>query len=296
MQVRRMSKSADRDGWRAIAPAKLNLTLHITGKREDGYHLLESLVAFADIGDVVSLVPADVWSLEVQGPFAEACGACGDNLVMQAAQRLQAHLGQEKPAAMRLDKQLPVGAGLGGGSSDAAAMCKLLLRYWGVIMPELELAQILFPLGADLPMCVAARPLIAHGIGEEITILPSFPALYAVLCWPGIALDTRAVYGAYRHESLRLAHAIDVSGGAALLAALEPTRNMLQKAAVSSAPEVMEALLALSTLPRTPFVRMTGSGACCVAYFLEESDAEAAAQHMSARYPGWWIRKATLSV
>lgn len=278
----------------AIAPAKLNLALHITGKRLDGYHLLESLVTFTDIGDALSVTSADTLSLEVTGPFAVSCGSVEQNLVLRSAQLLQEKLGVREGASITLDKQIPVGAGLGGGSSDAATVCRLLCRLWGHIVPDPELAQWLLALGADMPMCVAAKPLIARGIGEDITLLPRLPGLYAVLCWPGIVLDTKRVYGAYRHETPKAALTFDTSDAEGLLASLVPTRNMLQRAAVSVAPEVAEALLTLDTLPQRPFVRMSGSGACCVAYFAEAADASAVAQHVSSRYPEWWVRQAAV--
>lgn len=278
----------------AIAPAKLNLALHITGKRLDGYHLLESLVAFTDMGDALSVTSADSLSLEVTGPFTASCGAVEQNLVMQAARLLQEKLGVREGASITLDKQIPVGAGLGGGSSDAATVCRLLCRLWGHIVPDPGLAQWLLALGADMPMCVAAKPLIARGIGEDITLLPHLPGLHAVLCWPGIVLDTKRVYEAYRQETAKAVLTFDTEDAERLLTSLAPTRNMLQRAAVSVAPEVAEALLTLETLPQRPFVRMSGSGACCVAYFVEAQAASAVAEHVASRYPGWWVRQAAV--
>ena len=275
----------------AIARAKLNLTLHITGRRDDGYHLMESLVAFAEIGDVVRVVPSAYVSLTLSGEFAESCGDNADNLVLRAARLLQTALGETRGAAIHLEKHLPVGAGLGGGSSDAATVCALLLKHWGHIMPEKTLAELLLPLGADMPMCVASRPLIARGIGEDIEILASFPRLHAVLVWPGVTLDTKRVYGAYQQEDRNLISDYKFNSADALIESLKNSRNMLQRAAIACASEVAEVLLALETLPQRPFVRMSGSGACCVAYFADADDASSAAAHLSARYAHWWVRQ-----
>lgn len=278
-------------GLRALAPAKLNMALHITGKRPDGYHLLESLVVFAEYGDKVVLEDAEVFSLHVSGPFAAHAGTIEDNLVYRAVSRLAEVLGVPVRGAFSLEKRLPVGAGLGGGSSDAVAACRLALKCWGHIVPEEVLADILLPLGADMPICVAGKPLIAKGIGEKIQRLPPLPALYAVLCWPGVSLPTADVYRAYRHET-RMFPPLDDFTPQTFLEHMERSRNMLQRAAITLAPEVAEALLAMETDVTRPFTRMSGSGACCVGYLETESAANQLAATLRESYPQWWVQVA----
>lgn len=275
----------------AIAPAKLNLALHITGKREDGYHLLESLVAFAQDGDHVTLEDAEEFSLDVTGPFAAGAGDLRQNLVFRAAHALSGALGEKPRGHIRLEKRIPVGAGLGGGSADAVVACRLLLRYWGHIMPDAELAALLLPLGADMPMCVAGRPLIAFGIGDVIMPLAAFPRMYAVMCWPNISLPTADVYRAYRYDGRSLPSLISLADfNGDWQAFLEQTRNVLQFPAVTLAPEVAELLLAMETHLTRPFVRMSGSGACCVGYLETESAANQLAAALRSSYPAWWVQ------
>ena len=278
----------------AVAPAKLNLTLHITGKRADGYHLLDSFVMFADYGDLLSLDDSEVFSLEVVGHFAADAGSGEHNLVWRAAHVLAHALGVAPRGRLTLEKRLPVGAGLGGGSSDAAVACRMLLTHWGHIMPDAELAALLLPLGADMPMCVRPSPVIARGIGDVLIPVRGVDDLHVVMCWPAIHLPTADVYRAYAQEEGRALPSLDsVQGaGARILDVLEPTRNMLQRAAISVAPEVAELLLAMDTHHTRPFVRMSGSGACCVAYYDTESAAGQLAAALRDAYPSWWVQQA----
>jgi 4-diphosphocytidyl-2-C-methyl-D-erythritol kinase len=284
----------------ALAPAKLNLALHITGKRPDGYHLMESLVAFANIGDVVRVTASDAFSLHVTGKFAEDAGQTHENLIWKAAHLLAGALEIISPyGAVTLEKHLPVGAGLGGGSMDAVVACRLLAKLWGHIVPDATLAKLLLPLGADMPMCVTGVPLIAHGIGEIITPIHDFPQLHAVLCWPNRTLPTRDVYARYTHEERALAPletliASTQGDSDALIQRLEFSRNMLQRAAIACVPEVAELLLAMEMHPTRPLVRMSGSGACCVAYFTNRSAAENLAATLRSFYPHWWVEMAKL--
>lgn len=279
----------------AIAPAKLNIALHITGIRDDGYHMLDTLVLFADMGDRIAVESADYFSLKVTGPFASLVGEHEDNLVWRAAQILAQALGVVPRGIVTLDKRLPVGAGLGGGSADAVAACRLLLKLWGHIMPDDRLASLLLPLGADMPMCVISKPLIAQGIGEIIHPVHGFPAIHAVLCWPRVVLPTADVYGMYRHDSARMfAPLTSLSWEAGAFNVLADTRNILQRPAIACAPEVAEALLALETHYTQPFVRMSGSGACCVGYVESKSAADQLAAALRTAYPEWWIEAASI--
>lgn len=279
----------------SIAPAKVNLALHITGKRADGYHLMESLVAFSDIGDEIRIEPAKNLSLSVEGKFAHLCGNVENNLVLKAAQLLQQVLSESQGAHITLIKHLPVGAGLGGGSSDAAMVAKMLLQFWAHIMPDTILIRHLSALGADLAMCITAKPLIARGIGDEIEVLKAFPAIPILLVWPDTLLSTVDVYRRYQHEVRPIPSMPEATRDIhSLLQALAQTRNDLQHPAIACASHVAEALLALETLPQRPVVRMTGSGACCVAYFADASSADKAATYVEARYPHWWSKRASL--
>lgn len=279
-----------------IAPAKINLALHITGKRADGYHLMESLVAFADIGDEIHIEKADNLSLTVEGEFAHLCGDIESNLVIRAARMLQQSLSEPSGARITLIKHLPVGAGLGGGSSDAAMVAKMLVQIWQGIMPESALVKLLSPLGADLAMCLMATPLIARGIGDDITQLRTFPAIPVLLVWPDILLSTIDVYRRYQHVSRPTPAMPEATRDIhQLLDALALTRNDLQHPAIACASQVAEALLALETLPQQPLVRMSGSGACCVAYFTDALSADNAAAYVEARYPHWWSKRAMIS-
>lgn len=266
------------------APAKLNLTLHITGRRDDGYHLLESVVVFTQLADRLTLAPADRLSLAVTGPFAAPAGDSVDNLVLRAARALQEASGRREGAAITLDKQIPVGAGLGGGSADAAATLRGLNDLWHTGLDEAALMALAAPLGADVPMCLLGRPLVARGIGDQLEPLPwAFPRLHAVLVHPRIPLLTAQVY-ALRDGTPRPAPPPAdwqaVMGG----------RNDLQRAAIAAAPVVGEMLLAMETAPPKPaLVRMTGSGACGYALFDDADRAATYAAGLRAQYPEWWI-------
>lgn len=282
--------------FEAVAPAKLNVALHVTGKRDDGYHLLDTLVLFADTGDVITVESADSFSLKVTGPFAPFVGEDEDNLVWRAACILAQALDVVPYGAVTLDKRLPVGAGLGGGSADAVVACRLLLKLWGHIVPDERLATLLLPLGADMPMCVVGKPLIAQGIGEVIHRVHDFPSLHAVLCWPRVVLPTVDVYGMYRHDNTRVFPPLtSLFWDSGVFETLAGTRNVLQRPAIACAPEVAEALLALETHYTQPFVRMSGSGACCVGYVENKSAADQLAAALRTAYPEWWIEPVSLT-
>lgn len=261
---------------REPAPAKINLYLHIVGRRADGLHLLESLVAFAETGDVLYAEPADRLSLDVVGPFAGALAGEADNLVLRAARALAPGQG----ARLVLEKNLPVAAGLGGGSADAAAALRLLSRLWDI---ETDLGPLAAGLGADVPVCLAGATCGMAGIGERLTPLPDWPVPYLLLANPGAALATPAVFGARRgpfSESRPWPEtAADLAGGA----------NDLTEAALSLAPEVGGVLDALAALEGASFARMSGSGATCFAAFDDAAARDRARDTLRSRYPDWWI-------
>ena len=261
---------------REPAPAKVNLYLHIVGRRADGLHLLESLVAFAEAADTLYAEPARRLSLEVAGPFAGALAGEADNLVLRAARALAPGQG----ARLVLEKNLPVAAGLGGGSADAAAALRLLSRLWGV---EADLEALAAGLGADVPVCLAGGTTGVAGIGERLTPLPGGPAPPLLLANPGVALPTPGVFGVrrgpFRESRPWPETAADLAG----------CTNDLTEAAISLAPEIAGTLAALGALDGALFARMSGSGATCFAAFADRAARDHAREALRESRPDWWI-------
>jgi 4-diphosphocytidyl-2-C-methyl-D-erythritol kinase len=290
---------------RRRAPAKINLYLHVLGRRGDGYHLLDGLVVFTDIGDVLQAERTATLSLEISGPFAhalEAGAARETNLVLRAAEALKRCTGISEGAALSLEKRLPVASGIGGGSSDAAAALHLLNALWALGRSETELAEIGSTLGSDVPVCVAGGPAFISGIGEVISPCPSLPVLSLVLVNPGVALATPAVYRAYAAAAAGLAAQAPArpkdpcSDEKSLIAALRAARNDLEGVAIGLCPRISDALSALRAQERCVLARMSGSGATCFGIFSAHADAERAAQSISRAEPAWWVKPArTLS-
>jgi 4-diphosphocytidyl-2-C-methyl-D-erythritol kinase len=276
----------------AFAPAKVNLYLHLTGRRADGYHLLDSLVAFADIGDRVVARPAPALSLEVTGPEAAGLNGGGDgNLVLRAARLLAGHAGLGTAgAALGLVKNLPVASGLGGGSSDAAAALRVLCALWRLIIDESTLRALGAQLGADVPVCIHGRPAWVGGIGERIAPAPDLPDAGIVLASPRRPLPTAAVFnaraGAFRGAVERFAPM--PSDAAGLARALASRQNDLTEAAIGLVPEIGQVLTALTRLPGALIARMSGSGAACFALFADRAAAARAQTALAAAKPGWW--------
>jgi 4-diphosphocytidyl-2-C-methyl-D-erythritol kinase len=296
--ARRLSGDASGAAVAAFAPAKINLYLHVVGRRADGYHLLDSLVAFADIGDEIVAAPAAALSLTVTGPEAPAlAGLGGDNLVLKAAGRLAAHCAVPRRtfgAALRLDKHLPVASGIGGGSSDAAATLRALAALWGRPLDAAAMS-IAAALGADVPACLDGRPVWVGGIGERLDPLPGLPPLGIVLANPRRELPTAAVFRARQGgfttgEQPRVA----LPDATALIALLRQCRNDLTEAALGLLPEIAALLARLAALPGAALARMSGSGATCFALFAERETAERAAATLVAAEPRWWVRAGAL--
>lgn len=274
----------------AFAPAKVNLTLHVTGQRADGYHLLDSLVVFADIGDTVRAMAADGLSLTVTGPQAAGLAADDSNLVLRAARLFPLATG----AALMLDKVLPVASGIGGGSADAAATLQVLSRLWGVALPET--AEVL-RLGADVPVCLAGRPVRMTGVGDGLHPLAHpLPPAALVLANPGVALPTPAVFAALdRRDHAPMPRALPRLRDAAELAAfLAMTRNDLEPAATRLAPVIAQVRAALTAQKGCLMSRMSGSGATCFGLFSDPLAAAAAARALTAAHPDWWVAAAPL--
>jgi len=280
---------------RVEAPAKINLYLHVTGKREDGYHLLDSLIAFAGTGDTLELEPAEDLSLEVVGPTAAALPEGEENIVLRAARALAARAGVSAGAALRLTKRLPVAAGIGGGSADAAAALRGLARLWGVTLPEPDMMALALSLGADVPVCLAGRPMAVSGVGERMAPAPALPPAWLVLVNPREPLSTPAVFKA-RSGCFTDPMPLETTptDAAALAGLLARRRNDLTQAAISLVPAVGEALALMAALPGCGLARMSGSGATCFGLFAAESEAQEAAATLTAAKPGWWIAPAPL--
>jgi 4-diphosphocytidyl-2-C-methyl-D-erythritol kinase len=280
---------------REFAPAKVNLYLHVTGRRADGYHLLDSLVCFPALGDDVEVAPGDGLSLAVDGPFAADVPAGDGNILCGAARALAAEAGIRPDAAIRLTKRLPVASGIGGGSADAAAALRALCRLWDVAPDPVMLAQVAVGLGADVPMCLAARPAFTGGIGEILDKAPPLPAATLLLVNPGVALPTPRVFrgreGPFSPPGRFEAAPASAEALAAVLAA---RRNDLTAAAVALCPAVGEVLQCLAAMPGALLARMSGSGATCFALFADATAAAAAAAGLALAHPGWWIAAAPI--
>jgi 4-diphosphocytidyl-2-C-methyl-D-erythritol kinase len=264
-----------------FAPAKVNLYLHVTGKRADGYHLLDSLAVFPAAGDVVAAASAEALSLEITGPFGAVLRAEEDNLLLRAARLLAPKRG----AALTLEKNLPVASGIGGGSADAAAALQVLSTLWGI--KGADLPALALQLGADVPVCLASAPARMQGIGEILRPAPRLPEFGMVLVNPGVAVPTPAVFRA-RQGGFSPAPVLpdgwaDVD---AMVADLANYTNDLQGAAIGIAPVIGEVLAVLAALPGARFSRMSGSGATCFGIFATPDEARAAAAKIS--HAGWW--------
>ncbi|MET0668529.1 MAG: 4-(cytidine 5'-diphospho)-2-C-methyl-D-erythritol kinase [Xanthobacteraceae bacterium] len=275
------------------APAKVNLTLRVTGRRADGYHTLESLVVFAGVQDRLAFVPGGAASLAVRGPNASGAGAVADNLVLRAARTLAAEIDGLKLGGFALTKHLPAAAGVGGGSADAAAALRLLARANRLKLTDPRLLRAAARIGADVPVCVDPRPRVMRGIGEILSKPLRIPRFAAVLVNPGIAVPTKDVF-AHLHRSGRkpqpAAQARSVPRGrAAFLAYLKRRANDLEPAAVEIAPAIAKVLAALQKTPGCELARMSGSGATCFGLYASARAAAAAARSISRQHRRWWV-------
>ncbi|MBU8542563.1 MULTISPECIES: 4-(cytidine 5'-diphospho)-2-C-methyl-D-erythritol kinase [Roseomonadaceae] len=266
-----------------FAPAKVNLYLRVTGRRADGFHLLDSLAVFAGVGDRVSATPADTLALSLAGPEAGALAAEPDNLVLRAARALAQAAGVSRGAALRLEKNLPIASGIGGGSADAAAALRVLAALWGV---SADLPAMAERLGADVPVCVTGQPARMQGVGEVLSPVPSLPPCGLLLANPRLPLATPAVFRARQGGFSPEASLPEAWADAADLADwLRPLGNDLQAAAITLCPPVAEVLAAIAARPGCLLARMSGSGATCFGLFATAAEAAGAAAALPA---GWW--------
>jgi 4-diphosphocytidyl-2-C-methyl-D-erythritol kinase len=274
------------------APAKINLFLHVGEKRADGFHPLQSLAVFTDIGDVLAIESAPSLSLRVEGPFAKGLDGEGDNLVLRAAKALQEKsvLG-DKGAALTLTKNLPVASGIGGGSSDAAAALRGLRALWNDSRDDAALQAIAAALGSDVPVCLGAVPAFMEGRGELLRGVEAMPRVPMLLVNPRVAVPTRDVFAALKTRSgaemaLPRGHFRDTAD---LLRFLETTRNDLEAPACALQPVIGDVLSALAALPGALLGRMSGSGATCFSIFADDDCCRRAADILARAQPGWWV-------
>lgn len=283
-----------------LAPAKVNLFLHVDAPQPDGFHPICSWMTFAELGDRVSTYEADAPEMKVAGPFAAALAGETDNLVTRAVRALLSRVRRPQPPfGIMLEKALPVAAGLGGGSSDAGAVLRLLRERLNLRLDDEELEAVASSLGSDGAACLWARPVIAEGRGERLSPAPRVPVLDAVLVHPGVPVHTAEVYA--RLDAMKgwgsasrpqlpeaLESAAEVAGLLSLL------RNDLEAAAVATAPEVGDALEFLRGEPESLLARVSGSGGACFALCASDYEAESLAERIEAVRPGWWVRRTRL--
>jgi 4-diphosphocytidyl-2-C-methyl-D-erythritol kinase len=274
-----------------LAPAKINLALHVTGQRPDGYHEIESLAVFTRFGDRIEAGLAEEDGLSISGKYASSMPADDGNLILKARDALRQRFGADAtpPVALTLEKNLPVASGIGGGSSDAAATLRALTRVWNLTVDQAELARIGLTLGADVPMCLAAQPLVARGVGDELEILPNFPSLGLVLVNPGVAVSTEAVFaGLEQRDNEKLPLLPKKIDFHSLRNWLEISRNDLQPVAQKLHPAIGRALSALNRAD-AGFARMSGSGATCFGLFETGNVAKRAAASIRSHYPEMFV-------
>jgi 4-diphosphocytidyl-2-C-methyl-D-erythritol kinase len=285
------------------APAKVNLTLRVIGRRPDGYHDLESLVVFAGVGDALTFVPARTLELRVRGPTAVAAGAIDENLVLKAVRALADCVEGLRVGRFELAKRLPVAAGLGGGSADAAAALRLIARANRLALDDPRLMQAAGATGADVPVCLDPRGRVMRGIGDVLSPPLKLPKLPAVLVNPGVAVPTRLVFEALHRQpppSTSEPAANDIALDSSLpvsdfIALLKTGRNDLEAPATAIQPVIANVLACLRAQPACQLARMSGSGATCFALFGSADAATKAARTLREANPEWWVRATTLS-
>ena len=269
-----------------FAPAKINLFLHVGDRRADGFHPLQSLAVFTDMGDRLDFAPASALSLKVQGPFSAGLDGENDNLVLRAARVLGSG-----GAAITLTKNLPVASGIGGGSSDAAAALRGLRRLWNADTDDAVLQALAAGLGSDIPVCVNAETAFMEGRGELLRAAQSMPRIAMLLVNPGVAVPTKDVFAALQTRSgvemaLPQGRFADTAD---LLRFLDATRNDLEAPARALQPVIGEVLTTIASLPGALFTRMSGSGATCFGIFADDDCCARAADLLREKHPGWWV-------
>ena len=287
--------AANPDAVKVFAPAKINLFLHVGERRSDGYHDLESLVVFADVGDELLIEPAKSFSLALDGPFGGKLANEQDNLIAKAARALGAKAGRSPDVRITLTKNLPVASGIGGGSADAAAALRGLVQFWDLKIPHDELHTIAESLGSDVPACLLSETLWMTGRGEGIQPVPGLPPAPLVLVNPGVAVSTAQIFANLKNR-VGIGQAAKPKADLSVLALADyfkSNRNDLEKPAREIAPAIDEVLQAISHSGALR-TRMSGSGATCFGLFADDKSAEAAAAKIAGDHPDWWVKKARI--
>ncbi len=301
-----MSKPTDSKKTKIItvfAPAKINLFLHLTGKLSNGYHTLDSLVSFADIGDHISIEPAKSFSFHVTGEFAESFNndekaSCidGGNLVIKAARGLSQIVDKALNVKITLTKNLPLASGIGGGSSDAAATIWGLQEFWGLAHDANYMPSLTKKLGADVPVCLYCRPSLMRGIGDEITPAPEMPEIPILLINPLVSCSTADIFLHHNGDFKKDISLPDkFSSANDLVKTLESLDNDLFNPSIKLVPEISNIMNALSTQQKCIFSRMSGSGATCFGLFETMKDAQQSAENIAKDNPDWWIKTGWLN-
>lgn len=274
---------------RVDAPAKINLFLHVTGRRDDGYHLLESFVVFAEFGDRITVAPSDAMSLSIEGPFAAGLPAgADDNLVLRAANALRDAFDVGAGARIILEKNLPVSSGIGGGSADAAAVLRTLSVLWKLNVADSRLAEIGIAIGADVPVCLKARPAVMSGVGEIVEDAAPPPPSGVVLVNAREGVSTPAVFAAWTAPFSDIAGWETPDIFDAFITSLAERKNDLFEPARSVSPVIDEVLAAIKADDRCALARLSGSGGTCFGIYPDAGAADAAAQRIRSAHPGWW--------
>jgi len=291
-----MSAFIEKARWSEKAPAKINLSLIVKGRRSDGYHELQSLVVFADCGEGLKAEPADALSLNVTGPFARALDNDHNNLVLEAVRYFDDYTGRTTKADFTLEKTLPVASGIGGGSADAAAAFRLLCRMHDHALPPHVLASLGLCVGADVPVCLEARPAIMWGKGELLQRRDGLPDFWLVLVNPGVAVSTASVFKALdapalveKEEGPDVPQFGDVT---ALVEWLERHGNDLEAPARAIVPVIGDVITALGATDGCLLARMSGSGATCFGIYADEQLAARAAAAIGGAHTDWWVMAA----
>jgi len=287
--------AANPEAVKVFAPAKINLFLHVGNRRDDGYHALESLVVFADIGDELLIEPSNGFALALTGPFGTKLESEQDNLIAKAARALGAKSGRKPDVKITLTKNLPVASGIGGGSADAAAALRGLVQFWDLKISQPELHTIAETLGSDVPACLLSETLWMTGRGEGIEPVPGVPPAPLVLVNPGVGVSTKDIFANLK-DRVGVGQATKPNGDLSILALADyfkSNRNDLEKPARQIAPVIGEVLSAIAAggALRT---RMSGSGATCFGLFADDKTAEAAAEKLANDHPNWWVKKARI--
>jgi len=290
-----------------IAPAKVNLYLHVTGRRDDGYHLLDSLVVFADVADQIIISPASRFSFAIEGAYASAFIAAdrddtpaGRNLAVRAAYACAAHFDRPLDFRITLAKNMPLASGVGGGSADAAAVVWGLIRYWGIKTPPMSnLMKLLLALGADVPACYLCQGVHVSGIGENLAAYEHLPECSALLVNPRQSCPTPEVFRAYKDSGQTFSKPVtvpeDLIDRHDLLDFLKAQRNDLEISAIEKLPAIRDVMVALKQSEEVQLVRMSGSGATVFALYPTPESAQRAAEIMQSAHPSWWVRPCTLN-